>query len=54
MCQSVPPLTRREVNDALNVAKNMTEHLMLFMDGIDTFYGRFATVPRLPCELKSE
>jgi len=54
MCQSVPPLTRREVNDALNVAKNMAEHLLLFMDGIDTFYGRFATVPRLPCDPKSE
>ena len=54
MCQSVPPLTRREVNDALNVARNMAEHLVLFMDGIDTFYGRFATVPRLPCDPKSE
>jgi pyrroloquinoline quinone (PQQ) biosynthesis protein C len=54
MCQSVPPLTRREVNDALNVAKNMAEHLMLFMDGIDTFYGRFEAIPRLPCDLKSE
>jgi len=54
MCESVPPLTRREVNDALNVAKNMAEHLVLFMDGIDTFYDRFATVPRLPCDLKSE
>jgi pyrroloquinoline quinone (PQQ) biosynthesis protein C len=54
MCESVPPLTRREVNDALNVAKNMAEHLLLFMDGIDTFYSRFATVPRLPCDLKSE
>jgi pyrroloquinoline quinone (PQQ) biosynthesis protein C len=54
MCKSVPPLTRREVNDALNVAKNMAEHLLLFMDGIDTFYGHFATVPRLPCEPLSE
>ena len=54
MCKSVPPLTRREVNDALNVAKNMAEHLLLFMDGIDTFYGRFATVPRLPCDPLSE
>ena len=54
MCQSVPPLTRREVNDALNVARNMAEHLMLFMDGIDTFYGRFDTVPRLPCDPKAE
>jgi pyrroloquinoline quinone (PQQ) biosynthesis protein C len=54
MCKSVPPLTRREVNDALNVAKNMAEHLLLFMDGIDTFYGRFTTVPRLPCDPLSE
>ena len=54
MCKSVPPLTRREVNDALNVAKNMAEHLMLFMDGIDTFYEKFPTVPRLPCDLLSE
>jgi pyrroloquinoline quinone (PQQ) biosynthesis protein C len=54
MCKSVPPLTRREVNDALNVAKNMAEHLLLFMDGIDTFYGRFPTVPRLPIEPLSE
>jgi pyrroloquinoline quinone (PQQ) biosynthesis protein C len=54
MCKSVPPLTRREVNDALNVAKNMAEHLLLFMDGIDTFYANFGTVPRLPCETLSE
>jgi pyrroloquinoline quinone (PQQ) biosynthesis protein C len=54
MCEAVPPLTRHEVNDALNVAKNMAEHLVLFMDGIDTFYANFATVPRLPCDLQSE
>ena len=54
MCQSVPPLTPREVNDALNVARNMAEHLLLFMDGIDTFYGKFPTVPRLPCDVLSE
>jgi hypothetical protein len=54
MCESVPPLTRREVNEALNVARNMAEHLLLFMDGIDTFYAHFATVPRLPCEPLSE
>jgi pyrroloquinoline quinone (PQQ) biosynthesis protein C len=54
MCKAVPPLTRREVNDALNVAKNMAEHLLLFMDGIDTFYGQFPTVPRLPCDPLSE
>ena len=54
MCKSVPPLTRREVDDALNVAKNMAEHLVLFMDGIDTFYAAFETVPRLPCDALSE
>ena len=54
MCKAVPPLTRHEVNDALNVAKNMAEHLLLFMDGIDTFYGQFPTVPRLPCDPLSE
>jgi pyrroloquinoline quinone (PQQ) biosynthesis protein C len=54
MCKSVPPLTRAEVNDALNVAKNMAEHLVLFMDGIDTFYANFATVPRRRCDSQSE
>ena len=54
MCQSVPPLTVSEVNRALNVARNMAEHLLLFMDGIDTFYGNFPTVPRMPCDLLSE
>jgi hypothetical protein len=32
----------------------MAEHLYLFMDGIDTFYARFPTVPRLPSDLLSE
>jgi pyrroloquinoline quinone (PQQ) biosynthesis protein C len=54
MCKSVPPLTRREVNDGLNVAKNMAEHLLLFMEGIDTFYSTFPAVPRMPCDLLSE
>ena len=54
MCKSVPPLNRREVNDALNVAKNMAEHLVLFMDGIDTFYAHFPMVPRLPCDPLTE
>ena len=54
MCKSVPPMTTGEVNDALNVARNMAEHLMLFMDGIDTFYANFPNVPRLPCDLLSE
>jgi pyrroloquinoline quinone (PQQ) biosynthesis protein C len=54
MCQSVPPLAVSEVNDALNVARNMAEHLLLFMDGIDTFYESFDVVPRMPCDLLSE
>ncbi len=54
MCESIPPLTRREVVDAMNVARSMTEHLMLFMDGIDTWYGSNESVPRVPCSLLSE
>ncbi len=54
MCQSIPPLTRSEVDDALNIVRSMAEHLYLFMDGIDTFYARFPAVPRLPSDLLSE
>jgi pyrroloquinoline quinone (PQQ) biosynthesis protein C len=54
MCSSVHPLTRDEVTDALNVAKQMVEHLVLFVDGIDVHYGRHPDVPRTPCDLLSE
>jgi pyrroloquinoline quinone (PQQ) biosynthesis protein C len=54
MCKAVPPLTRHEVNDALNVAKNMAEHLLLFMDGIDTFYSKFPSIPRLPSDPRAD
>jgi pyrroloquinoline quinone (PQQ) biosynthesis protein C len=54
MCASVPPLSAAEVTDALNVARSMTEHLMLFMDGIDVHYAHFPAVPRVPCDLLSE
>ena len=54
MCESVLPLTRREVVDAMNVSRSMAEHLMLFMDGIDICYGVNESVPRLPCDLLSE
>jgi pyrroloquinoline quinone (PQQ) biosynthesis protein C len=54
MCASVPPMTCREVKDAMNIVKSMAEHLMLFMDGIDVSYGNFPTVPRTPCNLLSE
>jgi pyrroloquinoline quinone (PQQ) biosynthesis protein C len=54
MCQSVKPLSPHEVKDALNTARLMAEHLMLFMDGIDVCYGRLSGVPRLPCDLGSE
>ena len=54
MCQSVPPLTRREVVDAMNVSRSMAEHLMLFMDGIEICYAANENVPRLPCDLLSE
>jgi pyrroloquinoline quinone (PQQ) biosynthesis protein C len=54
MCASVPPLHEGEVRDALEVARRMAEHLELFMDGIERFYERFPTMPRLPCDLFSE
>jgi pyrroloquinoline quinone (PQQ) biosynthesis protein C len=54
MCQSIPPLTRREVADALDITRSMAEHLRLFMDGIDVFYERFPAIPRVPCSLASE
>ena len=54
MCQSIPPMTRAEVDDALNIVRSMAEHLLLFMDGIDTFYARFPTMPRAPSDLLSE
>jgi pyrroloquinoline quinone (PQQ) biosynthesis protein C len=54
MCRSVPPLTQREVADAMNTVRSMAEHLMLFMDGIDVFYARFPTIPRTPCDFASE
>jgi pyrroloquinoline quinone (PQQ) biosynthesis protein C len=54
MCRSVPPLTRREVTDAMNTVRLMAEHLALFMDGIDVHYATFPTLPRLPSTLLSE
>lgn len=54
MCKSVPPLTRNEVKDAMNVAHAITEHLLLFMDGIDVWYGVNESLPRVPSTLLSE
>ena len=54
MCSSVPPLTRAEVGDAMNITRMMAEHLELFMHGIDAHYGAFPTMPRTPCTLLSE
>jgi len=54
MCDAVPPLSRREVMDALNTVRFMAEHLLLFLDGIDVGYGQLSAVPRLPCDLGSE
>jgi pyrroloquinoline quinone (PQQ) biosynthesis protein C len=54
MCASVPPLTRAEVKDAMNIARMMAEHLALFLDGIDAHYASFPTMPRTPCTLLSE
>ncbi len=54
MCESVPPMTMAQVKDAMNIVKNMAEHLALFMDGIDTHYAAFPLCPRTPCTLLSE
>jgi pyrroloquinoline quinone (PQQ) biosynthesis protein C len=54
MCTSVPPLTRAEVKDAMNIVRMMAEHLALFLDGIDAHYASFPTMPRTPCTLLSE
>jgi pyrroloquinoline quinone (PQQ) biosynthesis protein C len=54
MCNSVPPMTMAQVKDAMNIVKMMAEHLALFMDGIDTHYASFPTIPRTPCTLLSE
>jgi pyrroloquinoline quinone (PQQ) biosynthesis protein C len=54
MCEAVPPLTRREVKNALNTVRFMAEHLVLFLDGIEVAYDRLSGVPRLPCDLLSE
>jgi pyrroloquinoline quinone (PQQ) biosynthesis protein C len=54
MCASVPPLTRAEVKDAMNIVRMMAEHLALFLDGIDAHYASFPTMPRTPCTLLSE
>jgi pyrroloquinoline quinone (PQQ) biosynthesis protein C len=51
MCASAPPLSRREACDALETTRFMAEHLTLFMDGIDTAYGRLTTSPRPPSDL---
>src|SRR5262249_53910424 len=54
MCKSVPPLNAVEVKLAMNPARFMAEHLMIFMDGIDAHYGAFESIPRVPCTLLSE
>jgi pyrroloquinoline quinone (PQQ) biosynthesis protein C len=54
MCASIPPLTRQEVRDALEVTRSMAEHLRLFMDGIEVFYQRFPNIPRTAATLRSE
>jgi pyrroloquinoline quinone (PQQ) biosynthesis protein C len=54
MCESIPPLSQKDVVDAMNVSKSMVEHLLLFMDGIDVWYGQNSSVPRIACDLLSE
>ncbi|HEY2747898.1 MAG TPA: hypothetical protein VGL86_24920 [Polyangia bacterium] len=53
MCDAVPPLSRAEMRDALEVTRFMAEHLELFLDGIDRAYGPLSGVPRPAEELES-
>jgi pyrroloquinoline quinone (PQQ) biosynthesis protein C len=46
MCRDVPPMTAREVEAVMNLTREVTERLMVFMDGIDRFYAAFPQVPR--------
>jgi pyrroloquinoline quinone (PQQ) biosynthesis protein C len=54
MCESVPPLDRHQVADALETVRAMAEHLVLFLDGIDRCYGTLTSAPRLPSDLGAE
>jgi hypothetical protein len=54
MCRSIPPLSRAEVRDALNIARSMAEHLGCFLDGIEHHYARFPEIPRLAGTLLSQ
>ena len=54
MCAAVPPLSQREVKEAMNTVRSMAEHLWLFLDGIDAFYANFPTMPRVPSDLLSQ
>ena len=49
MCQSVPPLTRAEVDDALNIVRARWPSTSTCSWTASTrFYDRFPTIPRLP------
>ncbi len=54
MCRSIPPLTLTEAREAMRTARSAVEHLVLFLDGIDTFYAAFPVAPRLASTLLSE
>ncbi len=51
MCDAIPPLSPREVKDALETTRFMAEHLMLFMDGIDVAYAALTAAPRVAPDL---
>jgi len=47
MCRAMPVLAPQQVDDALRTTKLMAEHLLLFMEGIDSFYEFQPEVPRV-------
>ena len=47
MCESIPPLTRKEVADAMNVAAPWSSTSCSCMDGIEMMYGNSSTELRV-------
>jgi hypothetical protein len=46
ICEDIPPLTRQQVDAAMNTTREAAERLLGFLDGIDRFYAAFPQMPR--------
>lgn len=54
MCVDTKRLTTEQVNDAMQAAKQITEQLMIFLDGIELMYGSECNPLRMPSTLLSD